>query len=1578
MTLYLMMNWNNLKNGKYKMGRKQMKRYKFPKKLLCILLTLTLVITPLLINFIPIVHAASGTIYGTIVKNGWRLEIDWSESAQNSTSNTSTVTANVYWHSLGSSYIINSTATKTGTTTINGTPFNWSGAGLAGLTGNQRKLIASNSLSNIGHNADGSLAISISSTFNCAVTLSGTLINSVSASGTATLDDFVRPPANPSSVSVGNFTQNSMNLYWAWNGSFGPVSGYHLYLNGSYIGDNGSGNYLKGGLNPGTYYTMGVSQFGPDGASSIVTVGGYTIPANPTGVSTSNVTQTSATLNWTSMQGATSYNVYKNGSLVASGLTGTSYNFTGLTPNTGYTLSVAAVNSSGASGQTSFGSSTLPNVPSSPTGLSSTGITQNSATLSWASTSGATSYDVYLNGNYIGNTTSLSYNFTGLSTGTSYNFGVAAVNAGGTSVQTSSVVTTLPTSDLGIKPYFSFGSSSIGSKNETLYVNEATGNVVLNAQDESLFTKGVQGFTFNRTYNSKSDKISMLGKGWTFTGNENLKKDPLSGNVSYFDESGTESLFLKNGDGTYAKPNGSYLALTSATVNGTNGFKITDKNQFVKNFEVNPTNGNTYRLYSYNDKYGNEIRFTYNANGQLIKIAEIGSTRKSIDFTYDTGKIYATYSNHKMTYEVSNNLLTKATLSATDGNGVELANKLTTQYQYDGNGQLMKVIDPKANETQISYQGNTVVVNKPATATSSAEVTNYGFDPAQNTCTVGDTVYTRDSATNSYAINKITDGTEITDITHDANFNVTETKVTKDGTVSSDDKTTFDSNGNVLTQTDKDNKTSTFEYDSLNRLTKSTDTSNKVTTYSYTGNSAVTATSGTETTLYEYDTYGRTSKVTYPNGTYDVTTYDGQGPLSQRVTDKDGNYVTTIFTDFGNVAGLTDKAGRTTAYTYDPLFTNQILTVTDGLGKVTTYTYDTHGNLFTLKDAKNRTKSYTYNSLDQLTDVRLPVTSGVNMLLKYEYDSDGNILKTTKNSGITFENSYADSKLTSVVVKQNGTKQFETKYTYPTDTNNTNTIELLDGSGVSLLKKTFNYNDKDQLTSYTQGNYSLGYTYDDKDRVAKNDINYSEGTLSLSQNLVYDENDKVTSFITKKGATSLLSYEYIYDTPNNKTTAKVNGGLFIKEATFKSSNLLDTIKYTKQGESSPSETYSYVYDGSGNITNETSSRGESKFTYDGNNQLTKEELPGGVVNNYTYDEVGNRLTDSRNGSAHTFVYNDANQIVTKNSVAYTYDLDGNLTQDEKYKYEYNALGQQTRITTLDGTEVAKYEYDEDGLRTKKIVANETHEYYYESGNLTLEIVRDTGVIKQYRYYQWDNAGIALGMIIREKDGSGNWVDTPYHFWTNHRGDVTTIVDNAGNEVGSYTFDAYGNVLSVTGTIAEQNSIRYASYYYDSETGHYYLKARYYNPENGNFLALDPHPGDSYDPISQNGYTYANNNPVLYVDPTGMFYVSIGNIGKVLSAIGMNPLASIIIGMGLYKLRQYILIQWGNLMLKLGSFVGGAVGWALGVIATLISFPTVQSVGKAIYDCFMQGKKGIEFSLMYSRWGWPYGIDGTPR
>ncbi|MFJ8240032.1 RHS repeat-associated core domain-containing protein [Bacillus tropicus] len=100
-------------------------------------------------------------------------------------------------------------------------------------------------------------------------------------------------------------------------------------------------------------------------------------------------------------------------------------------------------------------------------------------------------------------------------------------------------------------------------------------------------------------------------------------------------------------------------------------------------------------------------------------------------------------------------------------------------------------------------------------------------------------------------------------------------------------------------------------------------------------------------------------------------------------------------------------------------------------------------------------------------------------------------------------------------------------------------------------------------------------------------------------------------------------------------------------------------------------------------------------------------------------------------------------------------------------------------------------------------------------------------------------------------------------------DPVTMTNQDKEVVATYEYDSWGNVLKneVKG-IAADNPFGYAGYMYDKEIGMYYLIARYYNPEHGVFLSVDPDPGDEDDPVTQNGYTYADNNLVMQVDPDG--------------------------------------------------------------------------------------------------------------
>ena len=117
----------------------------------------------------------------------------------------------------------------------------------------------------------------------------------------------------------------------------------------------------------------------------------------------------------------------------------------------------------------------------------------------------------------------------------------------------------------------------------------------------------------------------------------------------------------------------------------------------------------------------------------------------------------------------------------------------------------------------------------------------------------------------------------------------------------------------------------------------------------------------------------------------------------------------------------------------------------------------------------------------------------------------------------------------------------------------------------------------------------------------------------------------------------------------------------------------------------------------------------------------------------------------------------------------------------------------------------------------------------------------------------------------------------YFYLKNAQGDVTGLVNSSGTQVVAYTYDAWGNPLSTTGTMADTlgklNPFRYRGYVYDTETGLYYLQSRYYNPETGRFINADGYVSTGQGIVGNNMFAYAINNPISYSDHSGNFAIS---------------------------------------------------------------------------------------------------------
>ncbi|MGR6897244.1 RHS repeat domain-containing protein [Rummeliibacillus sp. BSL5] len=708
----------------------------------------------------------------------------------------------------------------------------------------------------------------------------------------------------------------------------------------------------------------------------------------------------------------------------------------------------------------------------------------------------------------------------------------------------------------------------------------------------------------------------------------------------------------------------------------------------------------------------------------------------------------------------------------------------------------------------------------------------------------------------SYVVKEVTEPSEQeseipTSYTLDENYNILSVTNPDGSTVNNEYNK---ENGNLLSSSSSEG-TETYEYNAQNKVEKIIATNGEITNNNYEGPYLKSSTVNDETTHYDYDEFGRMTKTTYPNGTYSQTAFeDNERKVTMIEGKMDDNKTTSItYTVYGQKQAETDAVGNTTSYTYDPLYPDTITSITsivDGKENTTTYEYDANNNLHILTDALGRNKVYEYDKNDQLTMVEMPT-----MTFKYHYDTNGELDESILPSGLKTLYSYTDGLVDTIQIKSSDEILTSTAYKYD-DNGNTSKI-MLDDKEI----KSFSYTPANLLEKYTLGSFTRIYKYEDEkhpERETQRQTSYNN--VSITEDTTFKEDSEDIDHVKYRvGEKTIHDYQFDHNTTENQATTTLNNDLLKQEVKFNSVNLLTSLTYTTKAQQPFEITYDYT--NNGNISKENIQGDTVTYEYDGNNQLKAEIFDNGHVNSYKYDEVGNRKEATVNGQTNTFEYNDANQIKTKNSVSYQYDMDGNLTQDENYVYTYNPAQQLTKVQTLTGKVVATYSYDENGLRLTKTVGDTTHEYFYNNEVLNMEVVNTNGKT-QYRYYEW-NGYTPLGMIVKE-DGE----EKAYQFITNHRGDVLSIHDEQDQEVGSYQYDAYGNVLSIKGDIAKENPLRYAGYYFDVETKNYYLQARYYNPANGAFVALDPHPGDEDEPLSQNGYTYANNNPVANIDYNG--------------------------------------------------------------------------------------------------------------
>ena len=171
-----------------------------------------------------------------------------------------------------------------------------------------------------------------------------------------------------------------------------------------------------------------------------------------------------------------------------------------------------------------------------------------------------------------------------------------------------------------------------------------------------------------------------------------------------------------------------------------------------------------------------------------------------------------------------------------------------------------------------------------------------------------------------------------------------------------------------------------------------------------------------------------------------------------------------------------------------------------------------------------------------------------------------------------------------------------------------------------------------------------------------------------------------------------------------------------------------------------------------------------------------------------------------------------------------------------------------------------FSYNDAGLRTEKTVNGSTRRYIWNSSQL----MTDVGASDAF-YFHYSSGGELIGYTYKTAEA-----ETECILVKNQQGDVERVISADGTILASYTYDAWGNVLTSEGSLATSNPIRYRGYYFDTETGFYYVSSRYYDPEIGRFINSDDidYLGADGSPLSYNLFAYCMNNPVNRFDVNG--------------------------------------------------------------------------------------------------------------
>ena len=690
---------------------------------------------------------------------------------------------------------------------------------------------------------------------------------------------------------------------------------------------------------------------------------------------------------------------------------------------------------------------------------------------------------------------------------------------------------------------------------------------------------------------------------------------------------------------------------------------------------------------------------------------------------------------------------------------------------------------------------------------------------------------------------------------------------------------TYDEDNHLVSVIDAQKKATKFEYNSNNDMTGIVDAKGNKFTYAYDGKHNVTKGTTAEGVVYRlsYDSAGN------------VVKSGAALPTDEKV----GTWITRTMTNNQNhILRVTDAADHTVEYDWDHE-RDLLLHMTDGRGNRTAYGYDEADRLISVSreltingEKQTLTNTYGYTK-DRLTDIghhgfhyqfahdafghMVSASVAGRQVIGYEYEgNNGSLSRLLYGNGSSIRYTYDAQDRAALTYYKETEEQAEQKLHQYVYDRQGNLVQVTDHMSGKIYQMYYDFLGRLMRVRDEQGN-AYEYTYDVNNHMTG--LFHSRKTGGVRTAYTYDKDGKEL----KSKCTSTFARSTKYDALG-RVTAHTWSSVKPFETGYTYFNYGDNRYSLPKTIKNGNETLEYTYDANGNITSIQDTSGRSTFLYDEGNQLIREnnhalnqtltygyDLGGNLVEVKTYDFTEAETLPAEAIGTETGTYDPVwkDQLLNWNGITMTYDAIGNMLTRGNTTYTWT---QGRKLAGVENGRSIQYFYDHTGARVKKIVDGVETEYHMAGDLLVSETTNNRTI-----WYRYDSNANLISMTIAGKI---------YGCVRNAQNDVTALIDHDGNVVVKYTYDSWGNVRKIEGSLADtigvQNPFRYRGYYFDQETGMYYLKNRYYDPKLRRFICADSlkalKAGEDFG--GKNLYVYCNGNPVAMLDDEGEFAISL--------------------------------------------------------------------------------------------------------